>query len=133
MPPEKVREHMERAGIYLFTSDRKEGWGAVLNEAMNSGCAVVAADQAGSTPYLINHHKNGLIYPSCNVDALYESVKYLLTHPEEQDRLGRSAYEKITTQWNAEVAAERLVALAEAIIKGETNPDLFTDGPCSRA
>jgi len=27
MKPEQVREHMEKAGIYLFTSDRQEGWG----------------------------------------------------------------------------------------------------------
>jgi glycosyltransferase involved in cell wall biosynthesis len=31
MPPERVRAYMENAGIYLFTSDRQEGWGAVLN------------------------------------------------------------------------------------------------------
>ena len=33
---------MEQADIYLFTSDRNEGWGAVANEAMNSACAMVA-------------------------------------------------------------------------------------------
>lgn len=27
---DKVRGFMERAGIFLFTSDRQEGWGAVL-------------------------------------------------------------------------------------------------------
>jgi hypothetical protein len=37
MPPEEVRVHMEQSNIYLFTSDFGEGWGAVLNEAMNSG------------------------------------------------------------------------------------------------
>ena len=50
MPPDQVRSHMEEAGIYLFTSDRQEGWGAVLNEAMNSGCAIVASHSIGSVP-----------------------------------------------------------------------------------
>ncbi|MDE6063414.1 MAG: glycosyltransferase family 4 protein, partial [Lachnospiraceae bacterium] len=36
--PEEVRRYMEQADIFLFTSDYREGWGAVLNEAMNSGC-----------------------------------------------------------------------------------------------
>ena len=27
MPPEQVRDYMEKAGIFLFTSDRQEGWG----------------------------------------------------------------------------------------------------------
>ena len=56
MPPEEVRRHMEKADIYLFTSDFNEGWGAVLNESMNSGCAVVASHAIGSVPFLI---KNG--------------------------------------------------------------------------
>jgi glycosyltransferase involved in cell wall biosynthesis len=45
--------------VFIFTSDRNEGWGAVLNEAMGSGCAVVAADLIGSVPYLIEHKKMG--------------------------------------------------------------------------
>ena len=34
---------MEKADIFLFTSDRREGWGAVANEAMNSACALVVS------------------------------------------------------------------------------------------
>ena len=43
-------------------SGRKEGWGAVVNEAMSSGCAVVADAEAGSVPYLIENSKDGFIY-----------------------------------------------------------------------
>ncbi len=64
MSPEEVRIYMEAADIFLMTSDRKEGWGAVLNEAMNSGCAVIANKLIGSVPYLIEHEKNGFIYDS---------------------------------------------------------------------
>ena len=44
--PEKVRSIMEKCQIHIFTSNHLEGWGAVVNEAMNSGCAVVANVQA---------------------------------------------------------------------------------------
>lgn len=133
MLPEQVREYMEHAGIYLFTSDRQEGWGAVLNEAMNSGCAVVASHEIGAVPYLVTDNENGLIYESGNLDMLYEKVKYLLEHPEEQQRLGMAAYSTIVNEWNAEVAAERFVNLAEHILAGETYPDLYETGPCSKA
>ena len=133
MSPEKVREHMEKADIFLFTSDFNEGWGAVLNESMNSGCAVVASHAIGSVPYLIKHQENGLIYHSGNIDELYENVKYLLDNPAEQERLGRAAYETIVGEWNAETAAERLVALSQKILDGEKQPDLFETGPCSKA
>lgn len=133
MPPERVRAHMEHAGIFLFTSDRREGWGAVVNEAMNSGCAVVASDAAGAVPYLIEHGKNGLVYPSGNADAMYALVKRLLEEPERQRRLGNAAYHTITELWNAEVAAARLLQLSQAIRNGDAFPDLFESGPCSRA
>lgn len=133
VPSDRVRELMEKAGIYLFTSDRYEGWGAVLNESMNSGCAVVASHAIGAVPYLMKHQQNGLIYHSGDVDELYERVKYLLDNPGEQERLGCAAYETITGLWNAEVAAQRLMTLSEHLLAGEKYPDLYEDGPCSRA
>lgn len=133
MQPESVREYMEQAQIFLFTSDRKEGWGAVLNEAMNSGCAVVASHAIGSVPFLIKDNKNGLIYESQNVDMLYEKVKYLLDHSQKVEYLGKNAYQTIVTEWNAEVAAKRLVNLAEHILAGDESPNLYLTGPCSKA
>ena len=37
----------------------QEGWGAVVNEAMNSGCAVVADHMIGAAPWLIRQGENG--------------------------------------------------------------------------
>ena len=133
MNPEQVREHMESADIFLFTSDRHEGWGAVLNESMNSGCAIVASHAIGSVPYLIRHNENGLIYHSGKTDELYEKVRYLIDKPDERKRLGKAAYETITNEWNAEVAAKRLIKLTECLLAGEKYPDLYQTGPCSRA
>lgn len=131
--PEEVREYMEKSHIFISTSDFYEGWGAVLNEAMNSGCAVVASHAAGSTPYLVEDSVNGLIYKSGNMNELYEKVKYLLDNPSEQERLGKAAYDTIVNKWNAEVAAERLVDLSEHLLSGDKYSDLYQEGPCSRA
>lgn len=133
MPPEDVRKHMEQAGIYLFTSDHNEGWGAVLNESMNSGCAVVASHAIGSVPFLLKDGENGLVYRSSDIDMLYEKTKYLLDHPEQQRNFGEAAYKTIAETWNAEVAAERFLQLSQAILDGDKHPNLFPDGPCSKA
>ena len=132
MTPEKVREEMEKAGVYIFTSDFNEGWGAVLNEAMNSGCAVVASHAIGAVPFLLKHGENGLVYQNQSDDDLYGKVKALLTQPEKQKDLGESAYRAITELWNAELAAKRFLAMTEKIEKNG-KCDLFDDGPCSRA
>lgn len=133
MSPERVRFQMEEAGIYLFTSNKQEGWGAVLNEAMNSGCAVVASDSTGSTPYLINTYINGITYPSEDVNSLYKSVKYLLDNTNEQERFGVSAYHTVVNVWNAEVAAERLINLIKNILENNDPLNIYKEGPCSRA
>ena len=130
MSPEKVREHMEQSEIFLFTSDRNEGWGAVLNESMNSACAVVASRAIGSVPYLIKDGENGLIYKDGNLKDLYNKVKYLLDNDKERKRLGINAYKTLTDTWNADNAAERLLKLIESIKEGKETP--FKDGPCSR-
>lgn len=133
MHPESVRNYMEHTNIFLITSDYNEGWGAVLNESMNSGCAVVASHAIGSAPYLIRDGHNGLIYEYGNKDMFYERVKYLFDYPHHRDEMGQKAYETIVKTWNAEVAAERLLTLCNEILSGDRSPDLYEDGPCSRA
>ena len=133
MSPEAVRRHMESAGICLFTSDRQEGWGAVLNEAMNSGCAVVASDAAGATPYLVNDGVNGSVYHSGDVQELYEKVRRLLENTTMQYSFGKAAYLTITELWNAEVAAKRFLQLSQALLNGTDASGLFANGPCSLA
>lgn len=131
--PEYVRKYMEQADIFVFTSDFNEGWGAVLNEAMNSGCAVVASHAIGSVPFLIEDKKNGLIYQNGNQEALESKVMWLLDHPNERRKLGENAYLTIRDLWNAQIAASRFVKLSEMLLKGENVEMLFKEGPCSRA
>lgn len=133
MSPENVRAHMEKADIFLFTSDFNEGWGAVLNEAMNSGCAVVASHAVGSVPFLIQDGENGLIYRNGCQGHLEQQVKKLLNDTSYRKRLGERAYETIVGLWSAEVAAQRFVELAERIQSGSKPFTLYDSGPCSKA
>ena len=129
--PEEVREYMKTSQIYLFTSDYGEGWGAVVNEAMNSGCAVVASHAVGAAPFLIEHGKNGFIYKSRRVSELAERIEYLLTHPEERRAMGEQAYQTIATEWNPENAGKALIALCKDVLKGSVS--FRAKGPLSEA
>jgi len=133
MSPDEVRAHMERADVFLFTSDFNEGWGAVLNESMNSGCAVVASHAIGSVPFLIKDGVNGLIYENGNQKHFEKQVCRLLDDDAYRRKMGENAYATISDTWNAQVASGRFVELAREIIKGNTAQTLFEDGPCSSA
>lgn len=132
LTPEEVRKQMEQADIYLFTSDYKEGWGAVLNEAMNSGCAVIANVAAGATPYLIEHGKNGLIYKNKDKKHLLYNVENLVTEADIREKMGRNAYDTIAGTWNAKNASKALLALCDRIL-GNNQTDLPCSGPGSKA
>lgn len=132
MEPARVREYMERSEIFLFTSDFNEGWGAVLNEAMNSGCAVAASHASGAAPYLVKNGVNGLLYKNKDIGALYEKTLCLLKDDAYRKKLGQEAYRTILREWNADTAAERLLLLAEELLcKGKC--ERFDEGPCSPA
>ncbi len=131
LPPAEVREYMERASIYLFTSDYEEGWGVVANESMNSGCALIASHAAGAVPFLVRDGENGLIYESGNVSKLTEYLGNLIKDEALRLRLQDAAYETIRDEWNARIAGERLVKFCERIYNGEL---LFEkEGPLSEA
>lgn len=127
----QVRENMEESNIFLATSDFNEGWGAVLNESMSSGCAVVASKAMGSASYLVNHRNNGLVYKNKRVGDLFMCVKSLLDDRELTKELGIKAYDTILKTWNAEVSAKRLLLLAESYLKNKTIK--FEEGPLSDA
>lgn len=131
MKPEEVREYMEKSEIFLFTSDRNEGWGAVLNESMNSACAVVANSAIGSVPFLMKDGENGYMYK--DVDGLYNKVKKLLDNAEERKRLSKNAYNTMIEEYNPKNAAKRLLSLCERMLEGEYKPFPFVDGVCSKA
>ncbi|KKB40904.1 glycosyltransferase family 4 protein [Bacillus thermotolerans] len=131
MTPEQVRKYMEGSNIYLFTSDYNEGWGAVLNEAMNSGCAVVASHAVGSVPFLMRNRENGLIYKSGDLNELFKCTQILLEDRELCNELGREACKTLNETWNAKEAAKRFISLSESILKDKRIE--FEEGPCSKA
>ena len=132
MTPEKIREYMEKSAIYLFTSDRQEGWGAVLNEAMNSGCAVVANSAIGAVPFLLKDKVNGYIYEDGLIDKAYQKVKVLMENNELRSKVSINAYETMKDIWNPKIAAERLLQLVNGIMR-HSNTELYDEGPCSLA
>lgn len=130
--PEEVRDYMEQSDIFLFTSDFNEGWGAVLNESMNSACAVVASHAIGSVPFLIKHYENGMVYHNGEFEELYDAVRLLITDKELRENLGKTAYNTIVNEWNAKTAANRLITLYKDLLK-TGHSDSYLDGPCSKA
>ena len=131
LSPDEARSVMAGAEIYVMTSNRLEGWGSVIYEAENAGCAVVASDACGATPWLVRPDETGLVFSSGSVTSLEDKLERLLRSEQLRHDLGKAAYEQMRDEWNPTVAAQRVVKLYEAISSGEDTP--FSHGPLSRA
>jgi glycosyltransferase involved in cell wall biosynthesis len=131
LPNVEVRSLMQKSNIFIFTSDRNEGWGVVLNEAMSCGCAVVAGNEIGSVPYLLEHKINGLLFKSNHLNSLLEQTENLINDTALRNQLTKNAYLTMLKDWNPSNAAKKLILLAESILDGKKL--FFEEGPCSLA
>lgn len=126
---DKVRLYMEKANIFICISDKNERWGVVLNEAMNSGCTVIAYKGIGGVPFLIKNNENGLAYTS--LDDFYKKTMKVMDDKALREKLSKNAYKTISEVWTAKVAVQNFEKLVKSIIDGKPNP--VKEGPASTA
>jgi len=132
VPFEKVRRLMRESDVYVLSSNRMEGWGAVAGEAMSEGCVLVANQEAGSAQELVVDGETGLLYRDGDVDHLVTQLTRLADDYPMRMHMQQAAWARMHSLWSPRVAAERLVNLAEGLLGRRTMPE-YNDGPCCRA
>jgi glycosyltransferase involved in cell wall biosynthesis len=130
-PNEEILRQMRQHEIFLFTSDRNEGWGAVANEAMSNGCAIVGSNAIGSIPYLVQDGINGLVFESENLDSLEEKVIFLLDNPYKCSHIREEALRTMQEVWSPTNAAKRFLTLVDYIQKNRLQEYSISEGPAS--
>jgi glycosyltransferase involved in cell wall biosynthesis len=111
-----MAEYYCKSDCFLFASGRKEGWGAVLNEAMAYGCVPIACAKAGSTKFLIENDKAGFTYSSKkeffqDLDKVVEAKK-----TNKLQTFSDNAKAVIQQEWNGKNAARRLVEECNSLL-----------------
>jgi glycosyltransferase involved in cell wall biosynthesis len=91
-PTDDVPGEMERASIYALSS-RFEGFPLVLVEAMSKGMACVAFDCPTGPADIIDDHRNGLLVPAKDVEALSAALLEMVEDEELRRRCGDAALE----------------------------------------
>lgn len=131
LPNTEILKEMSYHDIFLFTSDRQEGWGAVANEAMSQGCILVGSDEIGSVPYLVKDKVNGVLFRSKSISSLCDRVIYLLEHRDLWSSISQNAIQTMQIRWSPKIAARNLLTLIKDLQSG--NDTSIVDGPCSKA
>jgi glycosyltransferase involved in cell wall biosynthesis len=74
----------------IATRTFREPWGLVVNEAMNTGMAVIASDAVGAAAGgLVRDGANGLVVPAGDADALAQALARLGADATLRERMGR--------------------------------------------
>lgn len=133
LAPDEVRTLMSECHIHISTSNHLEGWGAVVNEGMNSGCIEIACAQMGAVPYLLKDNENGLIYPRDVYESMEQVVLRVFHNWRGYAHLGSKGYKTIRDEWNADIAAGRLMDLVNALLGDGEDYALPESGPLSIA
>ena len=98
---DEVREIMREHDVYVFASDANEGWGAVVNEALEEGMKVFGTYEAGASAAMLS---DDVLFHSGDWRRLAE----LLVRCAKEMRDGKLVGQGIG-EWTPEKAAQRLV------------------------
>ena len=89
LPREEARRELAEHDALVLPS-RFDGWGAVVNEAMEAGLAVVVSDGVGARRPLVETGRNGLVFARGSCEQLVQSLLVLIN--------SRDALEKMKTR-----------------------------------
>ena len=103
-----IEKQYARADAFVLSSDY-EGCPNALMEAMAAGLPCVSTDCPTGPAMLIENGKNGLLVPVGDAEAMSHAMEYLTVHPEEANRLGRAARQRMKEWGTAQEQAERLL------------------------
>ena len=124
-----VREYMAQSDYLLHTSNKREGWGAVANEALSSGIPVVASNSIGCVDYLIRDGFNGVVFKTYSKN---DAAKKIMAVSNEKYEILQDNTEKTLNEWNEQVAAKRFITVLQNIYDNAPLTE-YENGPMSRA
>ncbi len=129
-----VNQIMADGHIMLMSSDHREGWGVVINEAINNACFAMVCAEVGSADWLIPDEQSGMVY----TDAEFERRATQLARrwqesPEQILAAARDGYHHLQANWSTDAAAQRLIQHSRLLLAGKSAANLYDDGPCSPA
>ena len=114
---EKSYEHMISHDLLVLPS-RFDGWGAVVNEAMECSLAVIVSDQVGSRRPLVESGTNGYVFKSESVADLRDKIVSIITERQTLDQMKVASRDRIK-KFSPSVTAEAFGDFCKHLVLGD--------------
>jgi len=115
---QQLVDHLHGCEAFVFPSiARSEAFGIALLEAHACGKPAVATTLGTGVEFVNRHGETGLNAPPGDPHALAEAVNVLLDDAAMRDRMGRTARERVRTEFAAERIARREFEVFEELMQ----------------
>ncbi len=114
-PTDDPRAVLDHADLYLSTS-RWEGMPLALIEAFRSGAVVVASDVVGNRD-VVEHDRNGLLFPDGDALAAARAIIALRADRQRRARLRQQAWDDCRERHTRELMALRVLECYRTVLR----------------
>ena len=111
----------KKVHIVILPSYR-EGLPRGLAEAAACGRAIIATDVPGCND-VVKHGVNGLLIPVGDVEAIVDSVRYLVENPQERREMGRHGRELVERRFSETVVLQKTLSLLGGLLQHRTKAE----------
>jgi len=119
-PIDEVRDILLQQDLLVLPS-RFDGWGAVVNEAMECSLAVITSDQVGARRPLIVEGHNGYVFKSDSYFDLHKKIQLAISDLQELTQMKTNSRKHIE-KYSCHSVARDFLNFCDALNSG----DLFT-------
>lgn len=115
LPQEELADKYRQSEIAVLISER-EGFGLSLVEAMLCGCVGVGARSGGITDIIQEDGIDGVLVEPNNIDAIYNTLKRLLTDRESLQKLRALCLESAKRRFSSEFITRRFRDVLNSVV-----------------
>ena len=108
--PELLQKQVDESTALIFPSIGMESFGLVITEAMSRARAVIGSNR-GTTAWLIDHQKTGLLFDPLQKGNLAESILTLANHSTLSAQYGKNGFEKLTSFPDKKTLVEKITQI----------------------
>lgn len=124
-----VLQHLREHSDAFVHPTREESFGSAILEAMSQRLPVIAGQDSGAVPWILDHGRAGMLVDVTSAESLRGGMEQLLTDAELRARLARHGYERALSHFTLAAVADRYLSVLQDI-HAEKYPRLTETPPC---
>jgi glycosyltransferase involved in cell wall biosynthesis len=112
---QNVEEYLEASDVFMFPS-RREGFGAVIIEAMAVGLPCVLAEMDGIAAEISASGKTAVIVSSEAAEQYAQQISNLLSNPESALQMGQLGRQRVVQEYAMQIVTAKHIKLYQELL-----------------